>query len=457
VGTTIIGENAESLTFRTGFAQNSGTPGCKMKFPVTIKHRRSQATIYAKSEKYPYYRLSYRAAGKRIIRSFATYAEAKEEGKKKVRELDAGNQAIALSPKEIADSLAIRDALTNFRVSTGHKITAVQAVTGYLDAVKLLPVGHNVADSVRGYLGTIAVVQRKPLAEAVAEFCQARELKAVALPGKRPALNPVYVADTARRLTEFGETFPGMSVADLAKKHLDAFVGAYSTLAPKSRNHLRATVTMFLGWCQRRDYLAHNHRLLEADSMRKEDADVGDVDYYRPAELRLLLDNAAPEMAVIIAMQAFGGLRLQEALRLDWNDVWRVAGSIEIASAKAKTRARRLVEINSTLAAWIKPHRKKEGMVTSLTLDAYTWQLIRLRKRLQIPSRKNGLRHGYLSGHYALHQNENQTAAIAGTSPAMLFRHYKGLMPKAQAKKWFAVRPAKAEGNAVPSPNQTGA
>ena len=62
------------------------------------------------------------------------------------------------------------------------------------------------------------------------------------------------------------------------------------------------------------------------------------MDYYRPAELRLMLDNAAPEMAVIIAMQAFGGLRLQEALRLDWGDVWRVSGHVEISSAKAKTR-----------------------------------------------------------------------------------------------------------------------
>jgi len=128
----------------------------------------------------------------------------------------------------------------------------------------------------------------------------------------------------------------------------------------------------------------------------------------------LMLDNAAPDMAVIIAMQAFGGLRLQEALRLDWGDVWRVSGNVEISSAKAKTRSRRLVEINPTLAAWLKPYRKNKGAVTSLTLDAYTWQLIQLRKRLKIPSRKNRLRHGFLTAHYALNQNENQTARAGG-------------------------------------------
>ena len=121
--------------------------------------------------------------------------------------------------------------------------------------------------------------------------------------------------------------------------------------------------------------------------------------------------------------------------------MWRVSGYVEISSAKAKTRSRRLVEINSTLAAWLEPYRQNEGAVSSLTLDAYTWQLIQLRKRLKIPSRKNGLRHGFLTAHYALNQNENQTAAQAGTSPAMLFLHYKGLMTNPEAEKWFAVKP----------------
>jgi hypothetical protein len=141
---------------------------------------------------------------------------------------------------------------------------------------------------------------------------------------------------------------------------------------------------------------------------------------------------------------------LQEALRLDWDDVWRVQGHVEISSAKAKTRSRRLVEIHSTLAAWLEPYCLNKGPVTSLTLDAYTWKLIQLRKRLQIPSRKNGLRHGFLTAHYALHQNENQTAAQAGTSPAMLFRHYKGLMVRSEAEAWFKVAPRQAAPNAIP-------
>ena len=44
---------------------------------MTIRHRRAEAVIYAKSI-YPYYRLACRAAGKRIVRSFSAYSEARE-------------------------------------------------------------------------------------------------------------------------------------------------------------------------------------------------------------------------------------------------------------------------------------------------------------------------------------------------------------------------------------------
>jgi hypothetical protein len=47
--------------------------------------------------------------------------------------------------------------------------------------------------------------------------------------------------------------------------------------------------------------------------------------------------------------------------------------------------------------------------------------------------------------HYAMHSNENLTSALAGNSPAMIHAHYKGLATRAEAEKWFAVAPAKAD------------
>jgi hypothetical protein len=309
-----------------------------MKFPVKVTYRKAEAKIYGKSAAYPFYRLCYYAAGKRRIQTFSTYSEARQEADAKVREIANGSQSIALTPKEATDALSIRDAMEAFRRDTGRRVTAIQAVTGYLDAMKLLPADHNLADAVRGYLQTVAVVRRKALAEAVAEFCEARKSKAVALPGKRPALNPVYVADTARQLNEFAAAFPATAVADLAKTHLDAYIGEHGKLSSKSRNHIRATLRMFFGWCVRHDYLTANHRLLEADGLQKEPMDAAPIDFYRPNELRALLENSSGQMRAIIALQGLGGLRLQEALRLDWREVFGIVGHIEVSTSKSKTR-----------------------------------------------------------------------------------------------------------------------
>jgi hypothetical protein len=68
-----------------------------------------------------------------------------------------------------------------------------------------------------------------------------------------------------------------------------------------------------------------------------------------------------------------------------------------------------------------------------------------LRDSVKIPARRNGLRHGFVSFHFALNANENLTAAEAGNSPAMVRKNYKGLDTKAEAEKWFNIQPAKAE------------
>ena len=446
----------DSQNSRTEFVQNLAPQSRKVKFPVRVKHRRAEAVIYGRSKSYGYYRLVYRAAGKRVVRSFPTYSAARKEADAKVRELSSGNQSAGLSSKEAGDALSIRDALENFRLVTGQRLGALQAVNGYIDAIRLLPAGHNLTDAVRGYLGNVAVVQRKPLAEAVVEFCEARKAQTVALPGKRPALNPTYVADTARQLKDFAGSFPGTAVADLAKTHIDAYLGAFEKVSAKTRNHVRSTLRMFVGWCVRRDYLAANHRLLEADGLRKEPLDTAAIDCYRPNELRALLEGSTGSTRAIIALQALGGLRLQEALRLDWRDVFGIAGHIEISSSKSKTRQRRLLETCPALEHWLAPYRGSEGAVATQTLSGYTQTFSALRKQLKIPSRRNGLRHGFVTYHFAMHQNENATAALAGNSPAMIHAHYKGLTTKNEAEKWFSVRPSGAAQNVVVLSKQTG-
>jgi hypothetical protein len=79
-----------------------------------------------------------------------------------------------------------------------------------------------------------------------------------------------------------------------------------------------------------------------------------------------------------------------------------------------------------------------------------------LRELLGIPAKRNGLRHASCSVHFAMHANENLTAAEAGNPPAMTHAHYKGLATKKEAEKWFPLAPVRP-GNVIPPATATSA
>ena len=273
------------------------------------------------------------------------------------------------------------------------------------------------------------------------EFITSRRHKSESQNGKRAQLSASYATHVNSWLRHFAGTFPGTRVSDLAKEHLNAYFGAQKDNGSKNRNDRRAALKMFLTWAARQDYLPGNHRLFEADGMARELVEAGDTDFFRPAELQKLLDNADADLRPVIAIAGLAGLRGEEIMRLEWADVWRAAGHIEVSARNAKTRQRRLVEICPALAAWLEPCRKHSGKVFPPGVHVYQRGFLKLRKSLKIPDRNNGLRHGFCTYHFALHQNENATAAQAGNSPAMIHSHYKGLATKADAENWFAVKP----------------
>ncbi|MBI3416480.1 MAG: hypothetical protein HY043_14385 [Verrucomicrobia bacterium] len=420
-----------------------------MKFPKVIRHRRIEAKIYGKSRSYPFYRLAYYVTGTRRIRHFSTYGEAKTEGERIVRELANGSQAAALSASQSRDALAALERLEAFRQSTGRRVSLLSVVAEFVEASAKLR-GRSLTEAVHGYLSTVATVKRKDIREAVEEFTESRKHKSEAKDGKRAQLSRVYAYNVAMWLREFADTFPATAICDLSKEHLDMYLKAHAKISAKSRNDRRAVVKMFLSWCGRKDYLPVNHRLFEADGMTRETVESQETDYFRPDELRALLESADAPLLPVIALGGLAGLRVEEIMRLDWSDVWRVPGHIEITARKAKGRQRRLVEICPALAQWLETFRDATGSVWGKSVDTYQETFAHLRETLKIPTRRNGLRHAFCTYHFAAHANENLTAALAGNSPAMIHVHYKGLVTKAEAEKWFAATPPDSAKNIIP-------
>ena len=76
-----------------------------MRFPKVIRHRKAEVTIYGKKKNYPFYRIAYRAEGKRHLRSFSEYSDALKEAKKKAGELAEGHPIVALSAAQSRDAI----------------------------------------------------------------------------------------------------------------------------------------------------------------------------------------------------------------------------------------------------------------------------------------------------------------------------------------------------------------
>ena len=75
-----------------------------------------------------------------------------------------------------------------------------------------------------------------------------------------------------------------------------------------------------------------------------------------PEQTQALLNQAAKDhkkMVGGLAIAIFGGLRRSEVCGLDWDEVHLQEREIEVLASKAKTRQRRVVQINETLAKWL--------------------------------------------------------------------------------------------------------
>jgi len=408
---------------------------------------------------YPLYRVAWTVTGQRRMKAFPTYATAKRHADKLVSELAAGSQATLLTAGQATDALAALERLQAHYTATGRRVSLLASVSEYCEAASLLN-GRTMGEAVAGYLNSVASVKRRDLAAAVEEFLAAEQPRTKASDGQRAQLSAKYAYNRGIMLRRFAAMFPNTAVCDLAKEHLDAFIGALAATkskanrkpvkSAKARNHHRTAVHQFLQWAVRKDYLPATHRLNEADAMRPEHANNGEVQFYTPHELRALLETAEGPMRAMICLGGLAGLRTVELLRLTWEDVHRVRGHVEITAGKAKTRQRRLVEIVPELAQWLAPFGKCQGRIWEQYENLFHKDFVDLCEQAGIKGRKaNGLRHSFCTYHYAAHGSESLTAQQAGNTPAMVHQHYKGLATKAEARRWFNVRPAKTA-NIIP-------
>ena len=427
-----------------------------VKFPKRLRHRgkgKVLATIYKRPDCYRlYWRV--RVDGKPCSRfkDLPSYSAAKRAADKTVTDLAKGSEVPKLTAGQASDALASLEVLQRHYQATGRRMSLRETVSCCCEALRKLH-GKTLDEAIDGFLRNVAAVKRETVSNAVELFLTAEAPRTKADDGKRPEVSPKYHYTRAIMLRRFAAMFQNTCLCDLSKQHVDAFFSTLDKVTSKSRNHravssaktknhYRAAVRQFLLWAVRNDCLHPNHRLAEADGMRLQKNNAAQTEFYTPGELVALLKAAKGTMRAMIAIGGLAGLRTSELMRLDWSEVWRVPGYIEVTAEKAKTRQRRLAEVCPALARWLHPFRTvKTGKLCEWHEITFQQHFVELCEAAKVTRKPNGLRHSFCTYHFAKHANESLTAQQAGNSPQMIHAHYKGLATKAEAVKWFAVKP----------------
>ena len=192
-----------------------------------------------------------------------------------------------------------------------------------------------------------------------------------------------------------------------------------------------------------------------------------------------LLRTAAqwtPAIVPTLAVQFFAGLRPGEALGLDWSAVDFKGKTIRVMPETSKVRRTRIIEMNKALVEWLTPCRKASGPIGIRTPSQFNYYIFRKpigpayeQEDIPITEREpdkrprglaaaagvawipDGPRKTFATMHFAQHGDAGKTAGILGHvgDAGILYKHYRGLATKAEARRFFTIRPAAEQGGVV--------
>lgn len=359
--------------------------------------------------------------GRRQRRTFGCLDDAKEEARTAALNIQRGMSSDNdMRPQD-------REA---FRVAQGMLadlgVPLVTAVDEYvkcrrrLGEMTLLTATDEFLRRVRGFKAGVTV------SDAIAELILAK---------KQDKISERYSGTLRSVLGRFKDKFPGR-IADVTPAEIDGWLRGIGRSAT-TRINLMTCVKVLFSFAKQRGYLPKQEPTA-AEMLRLPKPNNVEVGLFTSADMERLLRAAPLKLVPLLAISAFAGLRAAELARLNWSAVDLGRRIIELRAGQSKTASRRLIPISDNLAAWL-AKVPREGPV--LTHRLRFTQATTLAKSLGIAWPHNALRHSYISYRIAVVQNAAQVALEAGNSPAIIFKHYRELVTKEDAEKWFGIMP----------------
>ena len=331
----------------------------------------------------------------------------------------------------------------------------VEARLEYLECERLLdPYGKTIRDAVNHYLahlGQQTALDGLSMRDGVAEYLKAKEAE-----HDRGELSPHTISGLKSHLKRFQETFGAMPVRNVKRGDVTNFLNALPH-SQAARATARTRLSQFFNYAIDREWRTDNpvtHVEVKARSGEKK----GEVGILTPGQVTRLLQKAQEDahkaLVPFYGVSLYAGLRPFEASGLRWENFHWDTGEIEVPPEISKTRNRRFVPIQDVLRKLVFPLRQDDGSICPASLRRRDGACRRA-AGFQVgegaevdedtgeqlppgdPWPQDVMRHTFASYWLALHADRARLAEILGNSQAIIGRHYRRAIPKAQAEAFF--------------------
>jgi len=253
-----------------------------------------------------------------------------------------------------------------------------------------------------------------------------------------------YVSDLEWKYQHLDRAFPERQIGSITTEDLEGYISKQNWSPVSLRSYVQNYNVLF-NYAVRRGYMATNPCL----KLEMPESDQVEPPIFTVEQMKTLLRLCSTtrdlkECLPLVAIGAFAGIRPTEIERLDWAQVDVVHKTITVLGAKAKGRARRVVDMSENLVAWLTPVAKESGAVLPYRVREH-------RDRLKVAAKwadwpHDVLRHSFASYHLAFHRDQTITCYQMGHGDAqVLYAHYRSMVKPPAATAFWNLFPHNLE------------
>lgn len=265
---------------------------------------------------------------------------------------------------------------------------------------------------------------------AVADFLAAK---------KSEKITAAALSHYTKWLGRFSAAFGERRVSSISRDEISPWLATLGLGDVTTHGHFVRVRSLFT-WLVNAGKLARN----PCNGMKPPQITPEEVEVLSVADGAKLFGKARDESRELfgrLALESFAGIRFASAQVITGADIDFTSRGIVLPAAKIKTRRRQFIDgLPDNLWAWLEWSKPSAWSMTPRQyLEAKSLAFV----RADIPHPRNCLRHSFTSYHVAANKDAARTSVIlCHTSPAMLWRHYKGRATEADGLAWFRIAPA---------------